>query len=242
MTEMMWSLLPWLTFMTATPLVNLWAGLAAGLVVAIMVLGRAIAHKKVRMLEVASIAFFVGLAAAVVVVHPADIGSWGNYAQAGAHGLLTALVLGSVLIGRPFTAPYARAQAPEAVWPNPRRRLQPGHLPRVGLRPTRRHRFAGPGRVGQRRPVHPAHGGSVGRHAVRHLVHPAAGHPGPHPAAKHRVTPHCRQALCTTGQAFRPGRGACGRAKPTARQAVLRLFTRALSSACARSSRPFDAR
>ena len=120
MTEMMWSLLPWLAFMTATPLVNRWAGLAAGLVVAIMVLGRAIAHKKVRMLEVASIAFFVGLAAAVVVVHPADIGSWGNYAQAGAHGLLTVLVLGSVLIGRPFTAPYARAQAPEAVWLNPR--------------------------------------------------------------------------------------------------------------------------
>jgi hypothetical protein len=120
MTEMMWSLLPWLTFMTATPLVNLWAGLAAGLVVAIAVLVRAVAHKKVRMLEVAGIASFVGLAAAVVAVNPADIGTWGNYAQAGAHGLLTVLVLGSVLIGRPFTAPYARAQAPESVWHNPR--------------------------------------------------------------------------------------------------------------------------
>jgi hypothetical protein len=120
MTEMMWSLLPWLTFMTATPLANLWAGLAAGLAVAIVVLARAIAHKKVRMLEVASIASFVGLAAVVVVVHPGDIGTWGNYAQAGAHGLLTVLVLGSVLIGRPFTAPYARAQAPAAVWHNPR--------------------------------------------------------------------------------------------------------------------------
>jgi MFS superfamily sulfate permease-like transporter len=51
MTEMMWSLLPWLTFMTATPLANLWAGLAAGLAVAIVVLARAIAHRKVRMLE-----------------------------------------------------------------------------------------------------------------------------------------------------------------------------------------------
>jgi hypothetical protein len=120
MTEMTWSLLPWVTFMTVTPLVNLWAGLAAGLVVAIAVLGRAIAHKKVRMLEVAGISSFVGLAAAVVIVNPGDIGSWGSCAQAGAHGLLAVLVLGSVLIGRPFTAPYARAQAPEAVWHNAR--------------------------------------------------------------------------------------------------------------------------
>jgi hypothetical protein len=68
----------------------------------------------------ASIASFIGLAAAVVVAHPGDMGTWGNYAQAGAHGLLTVLVLGSVLIGRPFTAPYAQAQAPQAVWHNPR--------------------------------------------------------------------------------------------------------------------------
>ncbi len=72
------------------------------------------------MLEVAGIASFVAFAAALVAVRPADIGTWGTYSQAGAHGLLTVLVLGSVLIGRPFTAAYAQAQAPAAVWHNPR--------------------------------------------------------------------------------------------------------------------------
>lgn len=120
MTEMMWSLLPWVTFMTATPLVNLWAGLVAGGLVAVVVLGRAVARKKVHMLEVAGIASFVALVAALLAVRPGDIGTWATYSQAGAHGLLTVLVLGSVLMGRPFTESYARAQAPAAVWHNPR--------------------------------------------------------------------------------------------------------------------------
>ena len=120
MTEMMWSLLPWLTFMTATPLVNLWAGLAAGGLVALVVLARAIARRRVHMLEMASLASFVGLAAALLIARPGDMGTWASYAEASAHGLLTILVLGSVLIGRPFTESYARDQAPQAVWHHPR--------------------------------------------------------------------------------------------------------------------------
>jgi hypothetical protein len=37
-----------------------------------------------------------------------------------AHGSLTLIVFGSVAIGRPFTEPYAREQAPEAVWHDPK--------------------------------------------------------------------------------------------------------------------------
>ncbi len=33
-----------------------------------------------------------------------------------AHGSLTLIVFGSILIGKPFTEPYAREQAPEHVW------------------------------------------------------------------------------------------------------------------------------
>jgi hypothetical protein len=69
MTEMMWSLLPSLTFTVATPLVDRWPGLAAGLLVAIVVLGRAIAHRKAHMFEVARLASFIGLAAFLAVEH-----------------------------------------------------------------------------------------------------------------------------------------------------------------------------
>jgi hypothetical protein len=54
---------------------------------------------------------------------------------AGAHGLLTVLVLGSVLIGRPFTAPYARAQAPKGVWHNTASSPSIGRSPWCGASP-----------------------------------------------------------------------------------------------------------
>ncbi len=116
MTEMMWSLTPWLTFMTTSSLFNLRAGVAAGGLVALVLLARAVARKKVHMLDVASIGFFLALASALAIVHPDDIGVWSRYAQPGAHGLLTILVFGSVLVGRPFTEAYAREQTPAAVW------------------------------------------------------------------------------------------------------------------------------
>ena len=62
MTEMMWSLTPWLTFMTASSLFNLWAGLAAGGLVALVVLGQAVVQKKVHVLDLASIFFLLALA------------------------------------------------------------------------------------------------------------------------------------------------------------------------------------
>ncbi len=120
MTEMMWSLTPWLTFMTASSLFILWAGLAAGGLVALVVLGRAVVQKKVHVLDLASIFFLLALASALVVVHPGDLGTWNRYAQPGAHGLLTVLVFGFVLLGRPFTEASAREQTPAVVWHNPR--------------------------------------------------------------------------------------------------------------------------
>lgn len=119
MTDLIWSFSPWMTFLFATRFTNLWGGLAAGGLVALVVFARALARKKVHMLDVASIAYFTALAAVLAVVHPGDIDTWGRYAQAGSHGLLTVLVLGSVLIGRPFTESYAREQTPEAVWRTP---------------------------------------------------------------------------------------------------------------------------
>jgi hypothetical protein len=117
MTDLIWSFSPWMTFLFATRFTNLYGGLAAGGLVALVVFTRALAHHKVRLLDGASVAYFLALAAAVVSIHPGDIDTWGRYAQAGSHGLLTLLVFGSVLVGRPFTESYARDQAPKAIWP-----------------------------------------------------------------------------------------------------------------------------
>ena len=52
----------------------------------------------------------------LAAIHPSGIATWGRYAQAVAHGSLTLIAFGSILIGKPFTEPYAREQAPEHVW------------------------------------------------------------------------------------------------------------------------------
>ena len=52
-------------------------------------------------------------------LHPSDIGTWGRYAQAVAHGSLCVIVFASVLVNRPFTEAYAREQAPKEIWNSP---------------------------------------------------------------------------------------------------------------------------
>jgi hypothetical protein len=116
MTDLIWSFSPWMTFLLATRFTNLYGGLAAGGLVALVVFIRAVARRKLHMLDVASMAYFLALAAAVVAIRPSDIDTWGRYAQAGSHGLLTLLVFGSVLVNRPFTESYAREQVPEPIW------------------------------------------------------------------------------------------------------------------------------
>jgi hypothetical protein len=91
-------------------------GAAIGLAVALVVLVRAITRHSTHMFDVIGTAYFGGLLLLLAAVHPGDIGTWGRYAQAVAHGSLTLIVFGSILVGKPFTEPYAREQAPERVW------------------------------------------------------------------------------------------------------------------------------
>ncbi len=118
MTDMIWSFAPWVTFIAVTRASVYW-GAAAGAVVAVVVLARAITRHKVHALDVIGTAFFVTMAIVLAIVRPHDIDTWGRYAQAVAHGTLMVFVFGSVLIGRPFTEPYARAQTSETVWTTP---------------------------------------------------------------------------------------------------------------------------
>ncbi len=76
----------------------------------------AVRRHSVHLFDIVGTIYFGGLLLLLAAIHPSDIATWGRYAQAVAHGSLTLIVFGSILIGKPFTEPYAREQAPEHVW------------------------------------------------------------------------------------------------------------------------------
>jgi hypothetical protein len=119
MADIIWTLIPWMAFVFATRFTNLWGGLAVGGLIALVALARGVARHNLHILNVASVTYLAGLAAVLAVVHPSDLGTWARYAPIGSHLLVTLLVVGSVLIGRPFTESYAREKNPEAVWDTP---------------------------------------------------------------------------------------------------------------------------
>ncbi len=68
------------------------------------------------MLDVASVCYFLALAVALAMTHPAHIERWSRHAQLGSHLVLTLLIFGSILVGRPFTESYARRTMPPEMW------------------------------------------------------------------------------------------------------------------------------
>src|ERR1035441_8380683 len=103
MTDLIWSFSPWLAFLLATRVPSLCGAVVAGVVVAVIVTGRAIARRRLHLLDVAGLCYFIGLGAILVTIHPAGLDYWSRYAQAGSHAALTLIVFGSILIGPPFT-------------------------------------------------------------------------------------------------------------------------------------------
>jgi hypothetical protein len=116
MKNLVWSFSPWVAFLLGVRVGGVYWGTAIGLTVAAVVLARALTRHSTHMFDVIGVVYFGGLLALLAAIHPSDIATWGRYVQAVAHGSLTLIVFGSVLIGRPFTEPYAREQAPERVW------------------------------------------------------------------------------------------------------------------------------
>ena len=116
MNNLIWSFSPWVAFLVGVRFGSVYWGAAIGIAVALVVLVRAISRHSVHLFDVIGVVYFGGLLALLAAIHPADIATWGRYAQAVAHGSLTVIVFGSILIGRPFTEPYAREQAPASVW------------------------------------------------------------------------------------------------------------------------------
>jgi hypothetical protein len=119
MSGLIWSFLPWVAFLLGVRIEDVYWGAGAGLLVAVVVFGRALAQHKVHLFDVIGVVYFGGMLALLGAIHPDNIGTWGRYAQAVAHGSLTVIVFASILVNRPFTEPYAREQAPRQVWDRP---------------------------------------------------------------------------------------------------------------------------
>jgi hypothetical protein len=120
MSELIWSFSPWLLFLMGVRVGNVYWGAGLAAVAAIVVLARAMSRHKAHLFDVVGVVYFVGLLVLLAIIHPGDISTWARYAQAVAHGSLTVIVFGSVLVGHPFTEGYAREQAPREVWNTPR--------------------------------------------------------------------------------------------------------------------------
>jgi hypothetical protein len=118
-TDMLWSFAPWGVFLTVVRFGGVYWAASAAAVVAIVVLTRALSLKKAHLFDYVGAIYFIGLLSLLAALHPSDIGTWGRYAQAVAHGSLCVIVFGSVLFNHPFTEPYARAQAPKEIWNSP---------------------------------------------------------------------------------------------------------------------------
>jgi hypothetical protein len=116
MTELIWSFAPWLTFLLATRVTSFYGAVAVGVAAAVVVVIRAVRRHRLHLLDVAGLVYFAGLGVILLAVHPAHVGTWARYAQAGSHTALTLIVFGSILVGHPFTEAYARERTPEALW------------------------------------------------------------------------------------------------------------------------------
>jgi hypothetical protein len=115
MTDLIWSFSPWLAFLLGSRVTSLYGAVAAGIAVAAVVAGRAVARRRLHLLDVAGLGYFLALGAVLIAVHPGHLEFWSRYAQAGSHIALTLIVFGSILIGHPFTESYARHTVPAAV-------------------------------------------------------------------------------------------------------------------------------
>jgi hypothetical protein len=104
-------LAPFIAFFALMRLVSPLAGLAAGLVVSLLLGARMWWRgETIKILEIGSLLLFAGLTLYTLVAAPAwSVASVRLVVDAG----LLAIVLVSLAIGRPFTLPYARERVPK---------------------------------------------------------------------------------------------------------------------------------
>ena len=119
MGDLIWSFSPWVLFLLATRFTSLSGAIALGLVAALVVAARAIGHHHLHLLDVASVVYFAGLGLALEMVHPVERHLLVPLRTGRRARLPDVIVLGSVVIGRPFTESYARETTPKELWGTP---------------------------------------------------------------------------------------------------------------------------
>jgi hypothetical protein len=116
LTDLIWSFSPWFVFLFASRFTSFSGAVALGFLTSVVVLTRATTRHRAHMLDWAGLCYFAALALILAITHPGHIETWSRYAQFGSHMVLTILVFGSVLVGRPFTESYAKMTTPQEVW------------------------------------------------------------------------------------------------------------------------------
>lgn len=72
--------------------------------------------RHIKLLDVATVVFFLALTIASVVTSRHDVAELDRYSQAISSGALALIAFGSILAGHPFTVDYAKEEAPPQVW------------------------------------------------------------------------------------------------------------------------------
>lgn len=111
---------PWIIFwVVASPSTWEWAALAA-LVVSIGVIVPGLArHQGASALDLTGVACFAVLSVLALVLDRAALSGLENYAQTLSMAVLAVVAVGGALVGRPFTAFYARQDVPREYWSSP---------------------------------------------------------------------------------------------------------------------------
>ena len=92
------------------------AAAAAFFTTLVFIIVEKIRGRSLKILQVGTLAFFLVLSALALATELDRFSAWVNF---GANFTLTAIVLFSIVIGKPFTLQYAKEQTPENFWTSP---------------------------------------------------------------------------------------------------------------------------
>jgi hypothetical protein len=78
--------------------------------------GARLVLRHIKLLDVATVVFFLAMTIAAVVTSRHDVTELDRYSQAISSGALAIIAVGSIVAGHPFTVDYAKEEAPPEAW------------------------------------------------------------------------------------------------------------------------------